>query len=97
MNVPAGWAVLDFGPTKSLSGAEPAILSAQRCEKKGRGAGDDRKAEAVDGRYQIRGISEQVITSFIYCKCLEHWEEKTYTAHRASVKAARLHMLETTI
>ena len=60
MNVPASWAVLDSGPTTSLSGAEPAILSAQGCEKKGRGAGDDRKAEAVEGKYQIRGIGEQV-------------------------------------
>ena len=47
-DLPHGWAVLDCGTAKSLAGAELAATLAQACEKRGRKAGDDRKAEAVD-------------------------------------------------
>ena len=65
MHVLLGWAVLDCGAAKSLGGAETAAMLAQACEKRGRKAGDDRKVEVVEEKYNLRGIGEQLITSLI--------------------------------
>ena len=64
MNVPPGRAVLD------LSGAEPAAVLAQACEKRGPKARCDRKVEAVEEKYPYRKFGEQLTTSFIKLQVL---------------------------
>ena len=63
----AGWRC---GAATSLAGAEPVATLAQACEKRGRTAGKDRKNEAVEEQYYLRGVGEQVITSFIKLQVL---------------------------
>ena len=65
MNVPLGYAVLDCGATKSLCGAKPVALMAQRCAREGKRVGDKRDAEAIDESCHFRGIGNQIVSSFV--------------------------------
>ena len=86
INVPLGWTVLDGGAAKSLAGAESAAMLAEACEKRGRKAGDDRKAEAVNTVFveSESGWSRHSSS----CWCLEFSEDQMCIAHRSSLSAA---------
>ena len=57
--------MLDHGAANNFSGAEPAAVLDQAYDKRGRKARDDRNVEAVEEKYHVRGIREQVIKFFI--------------------------------
>ena len=94
--VPPSSAVLDCGAAKSLSGTEPAAMLVQACEKRGRQARDDRKVGAAEEKYHIRGIGEQVITSFIKWHVPGALGRQKCIVRQASLMAARHHWLEMT-
>ena len=95
MNVPPGRAVLDCGTAESLAGVSPAAMLAQACEYRGRKVGDDRKVEALEEKYNVRGAGEQVITPFIRLQVPGTLGRQD--VHRASLMAARHHWLEMTL
>ena len=65
MKVPPGFAVLDCGAAKSLCGAKLVALMAQTCAREGERRGDERDTEAVDESYHLRGIGNQIVSSFM--------------------------------
>ena len=65
MKVPPGFAVLDCGAAKSLCGAKPVALMAQTCAREGKRVGDERDTAAIDESYHVRGIGNQIVSSFM--------------------------------
>ena len=65
MKVLPGYAVLDCGVAKSLCGAKPVALMAQTCAREGKRVGDERDTEAIDESYHLRGIGNQIVSSFM--------------------------------
>ena len=76
MKVLPGYAVLDCGAAKSLSGAKPVALMAQTCAREGKRVGDERDTEAIDESYHFRGIGNQIVSSFMKLRVLESIDGK---------------------
>ena len=70
MKVPPGYAVLDCGAAKSLCGAKLVALMAQTCAREGIRVGDERNTEAIDESYHVRGIGNQIVSSFMKLRVL---------------------------
>ena len=61
-----GYAVFGCGAAKSLCGVKLGAQMAQTCAREGKRVGDERDTEAIDERYHIRGIGNQIVSSFIH-------------------------------
>ena len=91
MKVPPGYAVLDCGAAKSLCGAKLVALMAQTCAREGIRVGDERNTEAIDESYHVRGIGNQIVSSFMKLRVLGPIDGKEVSFAQASLRMIFLH------
>ena len=66
MKVPLGYAVLDCGAAKSLSGGETCRSDGtDMCAREGTRVGDKRDTEAIDESCHFRRLGNQIVSSFM--------------------------------
>ena len=94
MKVPPGYAVLDCGAAKSLSGAKPVAQMAQTCAQKGKRVGDERDTEAIGENYHFRGIEKQIVSSFMKLRVPGSIDGKEVSLRQTSLQVTFLHWWE---